>query len=84
MPARVPPGAVTPTWQATLDAIVAYMLTNRVPPTVRELADVRGLSSATVSYHVHRLAEAGRLRIHPFQARGIRLLDLPVRSEVSR
>lgn len=50
--------------EKVLAAIRAYIATWGIPPTIREIREETGLSSTSVvSFHVHRLAHDGRIRL---------------------
>lgn len=53
------------------------------PPSLAEIAEAFGFASRSVARkHVLALTEAGFIEVNPHQARGIRLLDQPTRSEL--
>ena len=59
-----------------LDSIKAYIRRHGVPPTRTELAHGLGLAEASsVTGHVKRLTEAGRITVLPGKNRAIRVLD---------
>ena len=67
--------------QEVLDAIKAHLRRHGVPPSRTELAHSLGLSEASsVTGHLARLADAGRIELLPNTNRGIRVLhqDVPL------
>ncbi len=57
-----------------LAAVQLYQERMGYVPTLRELAEVTGLSHACTRYHLERLQRSGRLRQEPFHARAYRVV----------
>jgi repressor LexA len=73
-PAEVRP-ALPRTQAAVLRCIRETVASRGYPPSVREIAQVVGLSSSgTVVYHLQQLAEKGWIRRVPGQPRAIEVL----------
>ena len=62
--------------QKVLDSIKGHIRLHGVPPTRTELAHGLGLAEASsVTGHLQRLMEAGRITVMPHKRRAIRVLD---------
>lgn len=60
----------------TYDALVDYIRANGYPPTVRELADTLGLSSASAATaRLHALRDRGWITMTPKSPRAITIVD---------
>ncbi len=74
--------ALTPRRTAILTFIRDRMAQQGQPPSLAEIARGVGLASRSVARkHVVALTEAGFVEVNPNQARGIRLLNQPMRPE---
>lgn len=68
-------GGLTEAQQRTLDAIREYIHTNGIPPSVRDVGDLMGLSStSSVQIHLMNLARAGAIEVRKGVPRSIRVL----------
>ena len=69
-------GQLTDRQQQVLDCIKGHIREHGFPPTRMEVAQAVGLKDAsTISGHLAKLAEAGRVELQPNKKRGIRVLD---------
>lgn len=74
---------LTPRRTAILNFIRARIADKGQPPSLAEIAEAFGFASRSVARkHVVALTEAGFIEVNPHQARGIRLLNQPVRPEL--
>jgi len=64
---------ITDRQKEILCVIQKFMQDTGMPPTVREIAKITGLSVATVHEHLRKLEKAGCIRIERGKARGIRV-----------
>lgn len=70
------PEALTDRQTDVLRFVRSYMRRHRMPPTIQEIADAFGLSSANaVVKHLRALEKKGYLEREPNQARGLRLVE---------
>lgn len=68
-------GGLTEAQQRTLDAIRTYIEANGIPPSVRDVGDLMGLSStSSVQIHLMNLARAGAIEVRKGVPRSIRVL----------
>ncbi|WP_339415835.1 MULTISPECIES: transcriptional repressor LexA [unclassified Pseudomonas] len=73
---------LTPRRTAILTFIRDRIAQQGQPPSLAEIAEAFGFASRSVARkHVLALTEAGFIEVNPNQARGIRLLNQPVRPE---
>lgn len=71
--------AVVPLLSATqrriVEVIRAYATEHGFAPTVREIADLSGLSSSACWYQINQLAQKGWIRRHPHLPRALVVLN---------
>ncbi len=67
---------LSPTQVTLYQAVRSHILSDSVPPTLRELGASTGMSYNNAWNHLRRLERAGVLVLLPRQARGIRLVPV--------
>ena len=68
---RRPVETLTDRQRRTLTEVRDYIVQHRFPPTVKELADVLGISTASVHAQINQLVRKGFLNREPRKARGL-------------
>lgn len=63
------------TRDATCEFIREYKEKNGYSPSFRDIADALGVSLATVTYHLHRLRDDGKIRFNDKISRSIVVID---------
>jgi repressor LexA len=64
------------TTEAIYDFVRDSIVNKQMPPSRREIQEATGVkSTSTVSYHLEKLQEQGRIKLYPGFARGIAIID---------
>jgi len=74
---------ITPLQQETLDEICRYLDVHGVPPTVKELSDVFGISHSSMHDRLSQLVRKGYLVRDDLKARGLTVAKRPVNLPVT-
>ena len=77
-PGRKPSNGLTEHQARTLDAIRTFVSDQGLPPTVSELAEVFGITTASMHDQISQLVRKGYLRRLPGKARGLVIADEPL------
>lgn len=74
--------ALTEVEQNILDFMVQYLRANTYQPSIREIGERFDIKSTkTVSEHLQRLADKGRLERDPSRSRGVKILCIDLRAD---
>ena len=85
------PDTLSPRTREVLAFIQEHIAAEGLPPTRQQIADAFGFSTVAAHKNVHKLVEAGYLRVQPHAAHGIRLagrtgsqgMELPILGRVA-
>lgn len=74
---RRPTAEISEPQRRTLKAILAHIAHRGYPPTMKELAEVLGITPASAQDQVNQLVRKGYLRREPYKARGLAAIRHP-------
>ena len=74
---------ITSSQQRTLDEIKRYIARHNMPPTMRELAELMGVNSASAYDQVNQLVRKGRLKREARKSRSLSVVEINTPLDIS-